>query len=72
MNKIIFYTIHCPACDCLGDELNNSNVDYCMVDDEDELVKRGLDNKHFPMLEVNGKLMDYAQAMRWAKKVKRN
>lgn len=63
--NVIFYTIECPQCVILEKKLKGKNVSFEKVDDEQELVSKGFQGKTFPLLEVDGKLMEYKEAVAW-------
>lgn len=45
------YTTHCPLCNIIESKLNSKNIDYTLVDDEEELNK--LNFESFPVLLTN-------------------
>ena len=63
MDKVVLYTIHCPACEILEKSLKQKNVEYATV--TDETVMRTLGFKSLPVLEVNGDFLNYGQAWKW-------
>lgn len=65
MNDIIFYTINCPKCNILESKLKEKSINFTTVSDEKELISRGLGDKTFPLLEVNGNMMTFSQAVKW-------
>lgn len=65
MNDIIFYTINCPKCNILEKKLKEKSINFTTVSDEKELISRGLGDKTFPLLEVNGNMMTFSQAVKW-------
>ena len=62
-NKIILYTIGCPACKKLEEKLKNANLNYDTIEDRNVMLSKGI--QQLPVLEVNGVLMSYLQAWKW-------
>lgn len=60
---IVLYSTHCPRCNVLEKKLNNKKIKYDIVDDENEIIKLGIDI--VPMLKVNDELMNFGQAVKW-------
>ena len=63
MKKIILYTTHCPRCGHLEYELNRKKIKYDVVDDVTKMLGFGLLST--PMLEVNGKTLNYEEALQY-------
>ena len=61
--KINFYTIHCPKCDVLEKKLNNKKIEYTMITDTGVMQQKGFDT--MPVLEIDGKTMPFAEAVKW-------
>ena len=61
--NIILYTTGCPLCKRLEEALDNANLKYTTVTDIDVMLEKGL--KSAPNLEVDGKVMTYAEAKLW-------
>lgn len=62
---ITVYTTHCPRCKILEKTLASRGVDYTAVEDVDTIVAKGF--QMVPMMEVDGKVLDYKEAMFWIK-----
>ena len=60
---ITIYSTGCPKCKILETKLNQKNVNYNVIDDTDVMVDKGFQS--LPMLEVDGELMDFGDAVRW-------
>ena len=60
---ITLYTTHCPKCKVLEKKLAQKGVEYTEVTDVTEMQKLGI--KSAPMLDVDGKKMNQADAIRW-------
>lgn len=63
MNKIILYSTKCPRCLVLEKKLKQHNIDYEEVTDTNVMIKKGFTVT--PMLEVDGKIMDFKEAVDW-------
>lgn len=51
-HSIELLTIHCPMCVGVERLLKNKNISFTMIDDEQEILKRGF--THSPILIVDG------------------
>lgn len=60
---VTLYSTHCPKCVILEKKLNQKNIKYQINDDVDLMEKKGF--LSLPMLEVDGKEMDFASAVKW-------
>lgn len=61
------YTTHCPKCKILLERLEKKNITFETCEDMKILVAKGF--KTVPMLEVDGQMMDFAQANKWVSEV---
>ena len=60
---VTLYSTGCPKCKVLTKKMKEKNIDYDEIEDV-ELIK----NKGFmqvPILEVDGKVMDFGEAVKW-------
>lgn len=62
-NSTIFYSTGCPKCKVLQKELDKTGVLYTVINDVDEMLSLGLSSA--PALSVEGKLMNFTEAMKW-------
>lgn len=60
---IILYTIGCPKCKILEKKLHDKNIEYETVTNRDVMLEMELDS--LPVLEVDGNLMNFGDAVRW-------
>jgi len=60
---IKLYSTGCPKCKVLETKLNQKNVEYEVCMDMDEMTARGI--KSAPTLDVNGAILDFANAVKW-------
>lgn len=63
MSKVILYTIDCPKCRILEKKLNEKCIQYVSISNIETLKEKGFDV--FPKLEVDGKIMEFKQAVDW-------
>ena len=61
--KVILYTTHCPKCKILETKLKQKNIEYEECSDIEEMLK--LEIQEAPQLEVDGKLLNFGEAVRW-------
>ena len=59
----IFTTSHCPRCQLLKMKLDQLNIPYEVFDDEYKMLDMGIQS--VPMMSVDGKLMDFADALKY-------
>lgn len=60
---IKLYTNHCRKCEILTAKLKEKNVIFEVIDDEATLVNLGFD--FMPVLEVDGKRLEYGDAVNY-------
>ena len=63
--NIVLYTIDCPKCIVLEKKLKSKNIEFAKVSDKEELIAKGYEDFVFPILEVEGKAMNYKTAIQW-------
>lgn len=61
--NVILFSTHCPKCHVLESKLKQKNIDYEEVNDVDVMAQRGFTT--VPMLEINGVVYDFKQAVEW-------
>lgn len=61
--QVILYTTNCPKCKILEKKMNDKNVQFETVTDIDVMISKGF--MMAPMLEVDGKVMDFVTANTW-------
>lgn len=61
--SVILFSNHCPRCNVLESKLKQKNIDYMETNDVDVMVQRGFTT--VPMLEVDGVVYDFKQAVEW-------
>ena len=59
------YSTHCPKCKVLTIKLTQKNIPFEVIDDLEVMKRLGF--KSAPMLDVDGKLYDFARALEWVK-----
>ena len=63
--SIILYSTKCPKCKVLETKLKQNNVGFEEINDVDLMIKKGF--KSAPMLEVDGVVYGYRDAIEWIK-----
>lgn len=63
MSKIILYTIDCPKCHVLEKKLQDKSVNFERVSDIEVLKEKGFNL--FPKLEIDGRIMEFKEAVDW-------
>jgi len=61
--SIILYTTFCPRCRVLETKLKQKEIEYEEVTDVDLMTEKGF--MSVPMLEVDGKTLNFTQANTW-------
>ena len=64
-NMIVFFSTHCPACNILESKLKDKGIEYEECNDVEAMLELGLQTA--PGLSVDGKIMNYGEALRWLK-----
>lgn len=65
--NVIMYTTHCPRCEVLKTKLLNKKITF---EEETSVVKMkelGIDN--VPVLNINGDLKNFTEAIKWINEV---
>lgn len=65
MEKIVMYSSGCPRCKTLKKKLDDAGVQYETYTDIQGMLDMGL--KDVPVLEVDGKRMNFNEALKWTK-----
>lgn len=61
--SVVFYSTHCPKCLVLEKKLKQNNIEYEEINDIDIMSEKGY--MSVPVLEVDGKAMDFKTANDW-------
>lgn len=61
--NVVLYSTHCPKCSVLEKKLQSMNISYKLETDQDLMISKGFTSA--PMLEVDGKVMDFKSAIEW-------
>lgn len=61
--KIVLYSTHCPKCNVLERKLEDKLIQFEMNTDIELMREKGFVSA--PMLEVDGEIMNYADAIAW-------
>lgn len=63
MSVIKFYSTHCPKCSILKKKLDEKKIEYEEINDVEKMIKLGFTQA--PLLEVDGKIMDFKRVVEW-------
>lgn len=61
--KIIFHSSHCPRCLILEKKLKEKGIQYEENNDVQVMLGKGLEMA--PVLEVDGKMLGFKEAVEW-------
>ena len=61
--NVVMYSTNCPKCRVLEMKLKAKGIYHSVVTDVDEMTAKGMTSA--PALEVDGKLMGFAEAVKW-------
>ena len=64
--RVILYSTNCPKCNVLKKKLEQKNIDFELVTDQDVMIEKGFMSA--PMLEVDGNIMNFSGANEWVNK----
>ena len=64
---INLYTINCPKCIVLEKKLKEKDIQFEIVEDMDIMEQKGFMSA--PMLEVDGEIMDFSNAVKWINEI---
>jgi glutaredoxin len=62
-----FYKTHCPKCEILEEKLKEKKIKYEIITDEKIMIEKGF--KTMPNLEVDGKIMNYLESVKFLNKI---
>jgi glutaredoxin len=65
MTLVILYSTGCPKCKILKSKLDDKNIIYEVCSDVNVMQVKGF--RSVPMLEVDGNVMTYLDAINWIK-----
>lgn len=60
---VILYSTGCPRCEVLVKKLKEKNIEYTENNSVDEMLALGIQT--VPVLEVDGKRMEFTTANKW-------
>lgn len=63
MNEIILYSTGCPKCNVLKSKLDSKEIQYELVTDIKQMKNKGFMTA--PMLEVDGNVYDFGEAVKF-------
>lgn len=64
------YTTHCPKCNVMERKLKEANIEFEEIDDNAKVleVATSLGFTMAPLLEVDGRVMDFKDGIDWIRK----
>ena len=65
--NVVLYTTGCPKCVVLKSKLDNKSIKYDVKEGEEEIKKKGFLTA--PLLEVDGKIFEFMDAINWINQV---
>lgn len=60
---MILYSSGCPRCEILKKKLDAKGFQYNIFNDIDKMIEMGIET--VPVLEVDGEMYSYAEAIKW-------
>lgn len=60
----VLYSTGCPKCKILEKQLRQHNIEFNIITDKNLMIEKGF--KSAPKLEIDNKILDYPDAIRWA------
>lgn len=67
MTKCVLYSTGCPKCRVLQAKLDNKGIDYMVINEENVVIDtcKNVGADSLPLLEVEGKYLNFSEAIRW-------
>ena len=65
--NVILYSTGCPKCMVLEKKMDQKNISYTIETNVDVMQEKGF--MSLPMLDVDGNLMDFSNAIKWVNEV---
>ena len=63
MIMVTLYSTGCPRCNVLVQKLDNKGIEYDVVNDVNVMTEKGIET--VPVLEVDGQMMQFKEAIDW-------
>lgn len=60
---VILYSTGCPKCNVLEKKLKAKDIDFVVVEGEQEIAEKGFSEA--PLLEVDGVIKTFPEAVQW-------
>lgn len=61
--EVLFYSTNCPKCKVLAKKMEQKGIEYKEINDINVMLSKGI--KTAPALEINGKVMDFSESVKW-------
>lgn len=65
--EVVLYSTNCPKCNMLAKKLDSKGVEYSVFTNVEKMIEMGM--QEAPMLEVDGKRMNFVEANSWVNSV---
>ena len=65
--NIIYTQENCPKCKILKKKMDDKHIEYVECSDVNVMVSKGVE--FTPMLEVDGQMKGYSEAVKWVNEV---
>ena len=66
MNNVILYSTGCPKCSVLKKKLDEKGISYMEISDTSLMLSLGIEE--VPVLSIDDRLVEFADAIRWIAK----
>ena len=67
ISNIKYYSNNCPKCKILQEKLNRNKIQYDHITDINLMIDMGMTT--MPMLEVDGIMMIFSEAIKWVNSI---
>ena len=61
--SVVLYSTHCPKCQVLEKKMEQKNIEFELVTDQDIMIEKGFLSA--PVLDVDGEILDFNKAVKF-------